>query len=133
MAWVARFKHDIFISYSRVDNASVEDDPNRGWVAQFSKHLEVALSKKVGRLDTIKIWRDTRQIQGNQLFDRTIEEAIDNSAVFVALTSRGYLQSEYCRQELHWFHDKACHETSVPHSHVSRVDLRCDDQRSRGR
>lgn len=105
--WVSGFKHDIFISYARVDNATADSDPERGWVTQFHRHLEVEVSKKVGRLDTVKIWRDTREIQGNKLFDRTIQEAVQDAAVFVALTSHGYLQSEYCRQELDWFHEKA--------------------------
>jgi TIR domain len=107
MGWVSAFEYDIFISYARVDNATVENNPDEGWVAQFHKHLEVALSKKVGRLDTVRIWRDRREIQGNQLFDQTIQDAACGSAVFVALSSNGYLQSDYCRQELKWFYQQA--------------------------
>jgi hypothetical protein len=111
MGWLPGFEHDIFISYARVDNATAEGDPASGWVAQFHRRLDVALSKKIGRLDTIKIWRDTREIQGNELFDRTIQDAIRSSAVFVALSSHGYLQSKYCLQELAWFHQKAGEES----------------------
>jgi hypothetical protein len=107
MAWASGFEHDVFLSYARVDNATVENDSDRGWVAQFHKHLEVALSKKVGRLNTVRIWRDVRELPGNKLFDQTIKDAIRASAVFVALSSNGYLQSDYCRQELAWFHDNA--------------------------
>lgn len=107
MGWVPGFEFDVFLSYARVDNATVDIDPSHGWVAQFHRHLDVALSKKVGRLDTVKIWRDTRELQGNQLFDHTIQEAIRGSAVFLALNSHGYLQSEYCNQELGWFYQKA--------------------------
>jgi hypothetical protein len=107
MAWVPGFDNDVFLSYARVDNATPDGDPSRGWVAQFHRHLAVALSKRVGRLDVIDIWRDTREVAGNKLFDATIQGAITRSAVFVALTSPGYLHSEYCRQELEWFHRKA--------------------------
>ena len=107
MGWVPGFEYDVFISYARVDNATVENNPDKGWVAEFHKHLEVALSKKVGRLHTVKLWRDTREIQGNELFDRTIQDAIRQSAIFLALSSNGYLQSDYCRRELTWFYQHA--------------------------
>lgn len=107
MGWVSGFENDVFISYARVDNATVENDPERGWVSLFHRHLEVALSKKVGRLETVRIWRDTREISGQQLFDQTIQDTIGRSAIFVALTSRGYLESQYCGQELRSFYAKA--------------------------
>src|SRR5260370_10849045 len=107
MGWVPGFELDVFISYARVDNATADDDVGRGWIAQFHRHLDLALCKKAGRLDSFKIWRDTRELQGNQLFDRTIEDAIRGSAVFLALSSHGYMQSEYCKQELGWFYQKA--------------------------
>src|SRR5689334_21387678 len=107
MAWVPGFEHDVFISYARVDDLTADPDPHQGWVSQFHRHLEIALSKKAGRLDAIKIWRDTRQIRGNQLFDQTIEDSIHNSAILVMLASHGYLASDYCRQELDCFYRKA--------------------------
>lgn len=107
MGWVPQCEVDVFVSYARVDNVTADPDPNQGWVSQFHRHLDVALSKKVGRLDTIKIWRDTRELQGNRLFDRTIEDAIRGSAIFLALTSNGYLKSDYCKRELSWFYEKA--------------------------
>lgn len=110
MGWVPGFANDVLISYARVDNETADGDPSRGWISQFHRHLEVALSKKIGRLNTVVIWRDIREIRGNQLFDNTIEEAVDGSAVFLALHSHGYLASEYCRQELAAFYNKARRE-----------------------
>ena len=107
MAWVPGFEHDIFISYARVDDLTADPNPQQGWVSQFERHLDVALSKKVGRLNTVKLWRDTRELRGNQLFDQTIQESIQGSAVFVVLNSQGYLRSDYCRQELECFYQKA--------------------------
>ena len=105
MGWVPGFDHDLFLSYARVDDATVGDE--EGWVTQLRDHLIVALGKKIGRLNAAKIWRDTREIDGNQLFDQTIQDAIRRSAVFVALSSNGYFLSDYCRQELDWFYRTA--------------------------
>jgi hypothetical protein len=101
------FDHDVFISYARVDDGTVDGDPEAGWVTRFHKHLSVTLARKFGDARSIRIWRDARQISGNQLFDLTIQEAIQRSAVFLALTSPGYVRSDYCRRELEEFFKKA--------------------------
>jgi len=104
MAFLERFEHDVFISYSHVDNLG--DD---AWVERFHEQLEIALARRIGRMGVAKLWRDQR-LEGNQLFDETIRNAIERAAVFIGLTSNGYLESDYCRQELKWFHDKAASE-----------------------
>lgn len=101
MAYLRGFKYDIFISYNHVDNLG--DD---AWVSGFHKTLEVALAQRIGRMGLVGLWRDKR-LQGDQLFDETIREAVTGSALFLAITSNGYLKSDYCRQELRWFHEKA--------------------------
>lgn len=108
MAWVPGFEYDIFISYAWVDNQTAEGDPEeKGWVSLFQRYLYVELSKKLGRMNVLQIFRDTRKIQGNQLFDSTLQEAVQNSAVFLALDSNGYAESEYCHQEIRSFYEKA--------------------------
>jgi hypothetical protein len=109
MAYIPGFKHDLFISYAHVDNLNTNEE--RGWVEQFKERLEVKLSMRVGRPGVVKIWCDPA-LNGAHLFDRTIQESINSSAIFLALTSTGYLASEYCRQELRWFCQKA---RSEPH------------------
>jgi hypothetical protein len=106
-AWTKGFEYDIFISYARVDDATVDSPLGKGWVSEFFKHLNFALGRKMLNLSAPKIWRDTREIQGDQTFDQTIETAIRDSAVFLALTSRAYLGSAYCKLELQKFHQKA--------------------------
>jgi TIR domain len=106
MAYLPGFEHDIFISYSHVDDQD-------GWVEVFQKQLEMALSRRLGRMDAARVWRDRRRLQGNHLFDQTIQNAIDSSALFVALTSKGYLESDYCRKELRWFREKNTNALSV--------------------
>jgi hypothetical protein len=109
MAYLPGFDYDIFISYAHVDDLTTNEE-EEGWVTLFHKHLEVQLSKLVGRADLVKIWRDERRLQGNHLFDQTIRDGVDRAALFLALTSNGYLGSEYCQQELKWFCDKAARE-----------------------
>ena len=104
MAYVDGFEHDIFISYAHVDDETASKI--EGWVTKFYNELRVALRKHVHK--DIDLWRDERRrLDGGQVFDKTIQDALTSSAVFVALTSRGYLDSEYCRDELASFHREA--------------------------
>jgi len=88
MAYLSGFAFDIFISYAHVDNLPVLAP--KGWVAQFQQQLEVLLWKRIGRVVSVKIWWDP-VLGGNHLFDKTIQEKIEASALFVALTSAGYM------------------------------------------
>jgi len=106
MAYVDGFEHDIFISYAHVDDETASG--KEGWVTSFVKYLQVFLDKRVGHKNLVKIWRDDRRrIVGNQVFDQVIADAVKASAVFVALTSNGYLASGYCQDELALFYKKA--------------------------
>jgi len=102
MAYVSTFEFDIFISYAHVDNLHLSDEDS-GWIDRFHEELQVRLDKRVGKTKTIKIWRDNK-LDGNQIFDQTISEKIKKSAIFLALMSNGYLQSEYCKKELNQFY-----------------------------
>jgi hypothetical protein len=104
MTYIPGFKHDIFISYAHVDNLTVGDET--GWISGFHRHLEIALAKRIGRMGLVKIWRDEK-LEGDQLFDQTISEGLNQSALFLSVASNGYLASEYCIQELKAFHEKA--------------------------
>jgi hypothetical protein len=105
MAYLPGFDYDIFISYAHVNNQTA-DRHRDGWVTQFQRYLEMQLSTLVGRIELVKVWRDPA-LDGNQLFDDTIRDRINRSAVFLTLFSFGYLHSDYCRQELQWFCSKA--------------------------
>lgn len=102
MAFLPDFETDIFISYARVDNETAVG--GEGWVAQFVKHLEIELSKLAGRIGVVKLWWDPT-LDDNQLFNVKIQKQISGSAIFLALTSNGYLKSDYCRKELRWFRE----------------------------
>src|SRR5215813_9438172 len=105
MAYLSGFEYDIFISYAHVNNQRAVETED-GWVTQFQKHLEVQLSQLIGKIGVLKIWWDPA-LDGNQLFDRTLEDRVNRAAILVALTSNGYLASDYCQQELRWFVQKA--------------------------
>lgn len=106
MAFIPGFEHDIFISYAHVDNI-LETDKNYQWIERFYKNLNVMLAKRFGRMDMVKIWWDSKKLDGNILFDDSIEDGIRKSAVFICLNSPGYVQSEYCNKELQLFYNKA--------------------------
>ena len=108
MAYVSGFQHDIFISYSHVDNVTAEGGP--GWVERFQKYLQVGLDRRLGRMGSALIWRDQR-LEPIQEFDQTIFEALESSAVFLALVSNGYLASEYCLEEARRFHRAAARDS----------------------
>ena len=96
------FKHDIFLSYARVNNQ--KKGASLGWVDQFRNDLMIELSELIGRVGVIDVWRDVRELGGNQYFDEEIQNTINDSALFLACTSRGYLNPEsYCLKELAWF------------------------------
>lgn len=106
MAFTPGFEHDIFISYTHLDNSAPGDEP--GWVDRFHDELESWLARRFGH-KKIAVWRD-KKLRGGTLFDNRIQEVIRDSALFLALLSPNYLNSGYCRKELEWFYKEA--ETS---------------------
>ena len=102
---VPGYEYDIFISYSHVDNGTVQSE-QVGWVEQFHKSLELKLIQRFGRADMVHVWRD-KKLDGGQLFNDVIQNRINGSALFLSLTSPGYVESDYCQQELKWFHQRA--------------------------
>jgi hypothetical protein len=109
MAYISseHFDNDIFLSYARVDD---QRDPgqSKGWVELFHEYLEMELSRQIGRMGMIDIWRDRRELASSSYFDAEIQKQINRSAIFLSLTSNGYLHPQsYCLKELQWFYQKA--------------------------
>jgi hypothetical protein len=99
------YTYDIFISYAHIDNQS------DGWIERFYKKLSPLLAQRVGRMDKVKIWWDSKKLDGSIMFDDSIREGIKHSAIMICLLSPGYLASEYCKKELELFYKKAQTET----------------------
>lgn len=105
MAFIPDFEYDIFISYAHVDNLTAASD-EIGWVELFHKYLEIELWQRVGKAEGVKIWRD-HSLDGSQFFDETIQDKLNSSFLFLALTSPGYFGSDYCQKELKYFYERA--------------------------
>jgi TIR domain. len=97
MSYLPGFEYDIFISYSHKDNEPILEE-QRGWVDSFEQTLRVLLHQLLGA--EVTIWRDKRQLRGNDYFDEEILAQLRRSALFLAIVSPGYLNSQWCRQEL---------------------------------
>lgn len=106
MAYIKGFTYDIFISYSHLDNLRIFDEAH-GWIEEFYNDLNILLSRRIGVTDAVKIWWDSKKLDGSILFDQSIEDSINQSAILLCLTSPGYLKSEYCQKELELFYTKA--------------------------
>jgi hypothetical protein len=106
MAYLSPFEHDIFISYARFDDRSKPGEDFH-WVANFEECLNYELARAFGVEGLIKVWRDTNEVAGNANFVKAIPEGVKNSAIFLALLSRTYINRDYCRMELSGFYRKA--------------------------
>jgi len=53
-----------------------------------------------------KIWRDVKQVERADQFDQKIEQAIGESSIFIAVLSRNWMASSYCRRELNAFAER---------------------------
>jgi hypothetical protein len=85
------FKYDVFVSCSHLDDLSPSDE--RGWVSTFVDNLKNQLSKRLGR--HASVWYD-HSMTGEPVFTETIENAIKDSGVLIAICSVSYLRSEWC-------------------------------------
>jgi hypothetical protein len=121
MAYIKGFTYDIFISYSHLDNLRIFDEAH-GWIEEFYNDLNILLSRRIGVTDAVKIWWDSKKLDGSVLFDQSIEDSINQSAILLCLTSPGYLKSEYCQKELELFYTKAQKEpTGLSIDNRSRI------------
>ncbi len=109
MSFLPGYEFDIFISYAHVDNIILPGE-NKGWIEQFYQNLNLLLAKRFGRTDIVKIWWDNRKLDGSKLFDKSIEDGLQKSAILICLNSPGYMASEYCQKELTDFHQKIAQE-----------------------
>ncbi|HOB93266.1 MAG TPA: toll/interleukin-1 receptor domain-containing protein [Aquabacterium sp.] len=95
MAYLPQFSNDLFVSYRRSSN--VGDDP---WVDSFCASVQAQLRDLVGE---VQIWRDTAELRAGEAWRPEIASAVDSSAIFLALISRTYFDSDECRKELDRF------------------------------
>jgi hypothetical protein len=92
MGIVPNFDYDIFISYAHANNQKIAV-ADRGWVTDLHDVLSDKLLEEMHVRPTI--WRDQGGLDGKQVHEG-IRDALHGSAVFVAVVSGAYLESEYC-------------------------------------
>lgn len=96
---VASDIHQLFLSYTHIDNEIV-DDGRKGWVDCIFEGLEYEL-----RFRAIKasVWRDTRDHKKDQFIDDDILSAVENSKIMLSVLSPSYPERPYCVKEVNHF------------------------------
>jgi TIR domain-containing protein len=100
MASIPGFKHDIFVSYARVDDVPVVQEC--GWVSTLVGRIKALLAMRLGQAHAYSIWMD-KYLTGNEPFPDMLIENIRQSALLIIIMSPAYLQSEWCRKESNAF------------------------------
>lgn len=115
------FEHDLFLSYSHIDNAKPEQ-----WVSRFHRRLEIKLRQLSGR--NVRIWRDDRMGPGDFVDDKILG-AVAESALLIPVLSPAWANSAYCAKELDIFSASGT-VASATKSRVLPLVLRpCTDDR----
>jgi hypothetical protein len=111
------FEHDIFISYTHLDNERLHDS-DRGWIDLLHQRLEIRLAQLLG--ENPKIWRDPK-LSGNDDFADRLMAKLSGAASLVSVLSPRYLKSEWCRRELGEFHMLLSQSAGVTIDGKSRI------------
>ena len=114
---MARFRNDLFISYSHIDNQPIRPE-DKGWISRFHASLEALLSMRLGQ--TAKIWRDDK-LQGNDIFSDEIIQQFAHTAVFLSILTPRYLKSEWCTREVREFCEQAKQSGGIVIDNKARV------------
>jgi hypothetical protein len=118
------YQHDVFVSYSHVDNLSVTCG-EEGWIEQIVRHLERKLLATLGRS---RVWYDPR-LGGNHALWPELSLRLRQSVIFLAVVSPPYSRSRWCRRELLAFlENHSGPEGSVPRI-VRVMKYPCDEHR----
>lgn len=95
MSYLPQFKNDLFISYRHASNETHDK-----WIDTFCEELHARLMELVGE---VEIWRDNAEIRAGDQWRPEIVAALDTAAIFLAIISKTYLDSDVCRNELDRF------------------------------
>ncbi len=102
---IDQFENDIFISYAHLDNQPLPYDRNQqGWVSYFYETLKIFVGEYLGRQP--KIWVD-KQLEGSDYFGDEIVAQLTKTKLLVSVFSPRYVNSGWCKRELHEFCDRA--------------------------
>lgn len=96
---VMNFINDVFISYAHIDNLPLLPE-KEGWISYFHQAIEIRVAQLLGARP--KFWRDPK-LEGNDIFAVTLVDKLRDVALLVSVLSPSYINSEWCRKELHEF------------------------------
>jgi hypothetical protein len=104
MSYVPSFRHDVFVSYSTIDNEVMVEDGGirRGWVDALVDKLKVETSSRLGARD-VRFFVDSDAIRSHLPLTAQLTEAARNSATLLIVMSPSYLRSDWCRRERNAF------------------------------
>ena len=95
MSYLPGFRFDLFLSYRHdADQGPVK------WVSTFRERVHTSLKSRIG---DVAIYKDDLHIIGSDDWRANIVDALNGSAVFVAILSGTYYQSPECLFELESF------------------------------
>jgi hypothetical protein len=94
LSYLSSFSNDLFISYKHVANETRDR-----WVDALCGALDAELRQLI---DRVQIWHDA-QLRGGEDWPVEIAKALDGAAIFLAVISRTYLDSDECRREFDRF------------------------------
>jgi TIR domain len=100
MAISPGFEHDIFVSYSHIDN-------EEGWVTQFEERLSIALLQRLGGAGKLLNIFFDREATGANYQLPSLLSAVRTSALFLAIGSPSYIDSSWSHSELQTFAENA--------------------------
>jgi hypothetical protein len=108
MAFIPGYDHDIFVSYAHVDNVFFLDNARGreqpiGWVETLVTLLRKLLAQKFGRAEAFSLWFDANDLRGNHTLTDEIAARVKHAALFLAILSRGYIESRWCQDEARLF------------------------------
>src|SRR6266481_5661907 len=102
MAYVPGFQYDVFVSYARRSDLFE-------WVTKFKDDLQSQLVSTLGGREAV-VWMDLQLRIGDD-FQQRIQAKLRQTALFVAVVSPRYLESEPCMlMELQFFRDNGTGE-----------------------
>ncbi|MGO9134745.1 MAG: toll/interleukin-1 receptor domain-containing protein [Methylovirgula sp.] len=116
MTFVPGFLHDIFISYTHLDNEP--DEQKVRWVSEFRNNFESHLRKRLGS-DDVSLFFDNSNLEAHQELASLVENA-KGSAIFIPVLSRAYVARDWTIKELTAFND-AVREGDSALSSINRI------------
>jgi TIR domain len=118
-----KMEKPVFVSYRRLDDelppSSRKD--RRGFVGQLVRELQWEL-RHLGAPD-ILLWHDRGKIEPGDIWSDKVVEALNNAELFVAILSRNYIRSDWCKYELETMASRIAElDAGVDRRRIFRVD-----------